>query len=83
MARCDYHSQPFLNSKYQCPEEDPEKLVPYNGGHLCKVHRREHGLGRLIGAIFTPKELNEDGSVKLWRLESLVSSNPRIDLGGS
>lgn len=83
VSRCCYFKQPFLNPYYQCPVEDPEKLVPYNSGQLCREHKRAHALGKLPGgAIFTPKELNGDGSVKLWRLEQVGNTPPRVDLGG-
>jgi len=83
MARCAYHTHPFLNPYYQCPVEDEAKLVPYESGHLCREHRRAHATGKLPGGvIFTPKELNTDGSVKLWRLEQVGNTPTRVDLGG-
>lgn len=83
MSRCAYHTQPFLNLYYQCPVDDPEKLAPYNGGVLCKEHKRALAIGKLVGgAVFTPKELNADGSVKLWRLEQVGNIPPRVDMGG-
>ena len=83
MARCCYHTQPFKSEYYQCEVEDPDKLAEYNGGHLCKHHKRDMALGKLPGgAIFTPKEYDKDGNVTVWRLEQVGNTPPRIDLGG-